>query len=310
MDNSSLSPEEVVMPSDLLINEMISKLVLLLVAFIGIFGNSAAIFILSSSDSICKSKTYILLVNQSILDMMSTVFSCVIYALDGVLKGQNMSGIWDWMNCQFIKSGITASVTTCASSYNLSAMTMERCVSVVWPIFHRTHFTDRNIKISVVVIWIIGIAVNLPHSIPSNGISDKGVCHFWDGLSYIHARVQVITFNTLFTFIPLAAMIVSFLLMYNRIISHRLKVKMNVIKVLGTCVFLYFVCHAPHVVFDLVSRFSTTHLIREPMYAISVVFLGLNTMVNPIVYIIQFREYNREMKRQIRRLFRGEVVVK
>ena len=303
-------------PSSLLINQTFSKLMLVAVAVIGLTGNAIAAHVLSSSSTIRKCHCYPLLRNQCLADLLSIVFTVGTYALSGRLPITQLSGFGDWLVCQTVRSGVSVTVANAASSYNLAAMTVERTAGVVWPIAHRARFTRRNVQRAPVVLWAVAVVAVLPHSLPSNGISPNAVCNYWSGMSVAHNRVQAVTFNLVFFVAPLAVMVTSYALMYDRLVRRKdgggkdagggkpkIKVKMNVIRVLGTCVLLYLVFHVPHFVVDMASRLTDAHWVREPWYTISVVCLGANTVVNPLVYAVQYRDYKREAQRQMKLVF-------
>ena len=297
------SSESTFIEVDLVTNELISDLIISFICFIGIMSNAVAMFILSSTSSIRKSRPYVLLVNQCLMDLLALVSSEISKIAKYALKREGMRGFVDQLLCNLVHNDLGVAVHICASSYNLAALSGERMFSVVWPILHRISFTPKNLKRTAVVIWIFSLIAILSHSIGTNGISPNGRCYYWVAKVGIHADIFIITFNIIFSIIPFIIMLVCYTSMYTRIIGSHLKVKMNVIHVLGTCLVLFVLCHAPRIIYTAWSWYGNVSWKSKTTLNITFAFLVSNTFVNPIVYIIQFKDYNLEFRRQVHRIF-------
>ena len=298
LNSSELTFTEV----EFIVDEFLFDLVVGLICFLGIINNAVAMFILSSTSSIRKSRPYILLWNQCLMDMLAVVSNAICKIVKYSLKRENMRGLVDQLLCNLIHNHLGVAVHICASSYNLAALSGERMFSVVWPIHHRVSFTQKNLKRAAVAIWIFSFVAMLSHSIGTSSIAPNGRCYFWVAKVGIHADIFIITYNLLFTIIPLIIMLVCHITMYAKIIGSNLKVKMNVIHVLGTCVVLFILCHAPRIIFNGLSWHHKKSWKSRANLNFALVFLLPNTFVNPIVYIIQFKEYKLEFRRQVNRI--------
>ena len=284
-------------------NEIFSDVVFVFICFVGILGNSVAVIILSASSSIRKSRPYTLLVNQCLMDILTSVSGEVSILAKYTLKQDGMRGIVDQLLCNLIHNQLGVAVNSCASSYNLAALSIERMFSVVGPIRHRISFTSKNMKRAAVAIWLFSFLSIISHSVGTNGIASNGSCDFWKTQPGAHAKVFAVTFNLTISIVPLMTMVTCNVVMYARIMVARLKVKMNVIRVLGTCVLLFFVCHAPHVTLSILSRYGRTDLLSKPIFNVSLALLIANNIVNPVVYLLQYGDYNREFRKQLSHVF-------
>ena len=287
---------------DHVVNEIISDAIIAFISFTGILSNGLAVFILSSTSSIRKSRPYILLVNQCLMDILALLSSEICIAAKYVLKSDGMEGIVDQLLCNLLHNDFFLVVNSCASSYNLAALSAERMFSVVWPIRHRISFTPKNMKRAATAIWLFSFAAMLSHSIGTNGISPNGRCYFWVAQLGTHSTIFLITFNLVFSVFPFVTMAACYTCMYARILGSDLKVKMNIIHVLGTCVILYFVCHAPRVIHNMLSWLTRISWLSMTTFNIAIAFLVANTFVNPVVYMLQFNEYKLEFRRQMSRI--------
>ena len=264
---------------------------------IGVVGNATSMHVMRSSRKIRQSKSYTLLMNQCMVDFLVSV----IVTFDLFLKYALPSGEGGSLYCYVIYTKLIPTVVVMTSSYNLVALSLDRMVSVVWPIQHRVMVTKRRYTWICAGIWCYGLFISLVLCLPVNGPKGDGTCHFWNKFpSLASARVFSVIFNTFYTFLPLSLMLVSYTVIYITISTTSIgsKVKMNVIRMLATCVLLFFICHILRAYFSVISRFSTRNYFEYNIYYVSIILLQCNTIVNPFVYSLQYHDYKAELKRQ------------
>ena len=286
---------------------IIMDVILLIISIFGVMANSTAMYILTSSVKIRKSKTYILLMNQSIIDLAITLQMILYLLFKYTITWYDMRSPMDFALCHVIHSQLNIAITTFCSSFNLVALSLERMASIVWPIIHRVYSTKyRNIILSV-CIWISGTLVGIAFSFPVNGVHNiSAKCYYWDDFpSKLHSQIYSVLFTCVFSVLPLLVMLISYTVMYMRISSRRLrnKIKLNVIKMLAYCVILYLVCHALRACLTIVSRFSGHNMHSKNIFLVGIVFLQINAIVNPLVYSFQYMDYKEELKRQLYNIF-------
>ena len=273
---------------------------------VGIIANLVSMFILSSSRRINSSSSYMLLMNQSVVDAIA---SCAMFCFGltrNLIHRRNLNGFLDQLYCHLIFSGVLIVGTNCVSSINLSVLALERMSCIVFPIQHRMHCTRRLGKQLSVFTWIIGTSAMIPLSIVANGINEhlSGMCYFWDRLdSGLSSKIFSFTFEIITFGIPVMVMIFSFAGIYLKLRTHAIKesVKLNVVKMLSTCVFLFLLCNMPKAICSLISRFSSHNLFRHHLYPYAVLLLMSNSVVNPFIYSLQYSDYRKELKRQFYR---------
>ena len=278
---------------------------LLIISIIGICGNSVTLLILSGSN-ISKANFYVLIMNQSIIDIVSCTATIGWLASYVWIDNVNKKGVFDWVICSLVKSQFTIAALTCVSSYNLGILALERMASVVYPAFHRNHSSGRNQKLASVAVWTFGIGIIIPHAALTNGITATGECHFWDKFPSLNASyVYEISFNFWFNAIPMAMMIFAYTSIYIRIRRKDMasKIKHNVVKMLSTCVLMYFVCHVVRLGLSVATRFTSVNRFLGVMWTFAILLMQTNATVNPIVYALQYQEYRNELGRRLYRVF-------
>ena len=281
--------------------------VLFFISWVGLVGNSVAMFILTSSVKIRTSRSYVLLMNQSLLDFTTTLFMITYLPLKYLGNWSNMSGSWDLIMCQVIYSQHNVTMSLFSSSYNLVALSIERMTSVVWPVFHKVRCTRRLTLIVAVTTWVLGFGIATAFAIPANGINPvKKKCYYWNHLpSRFHFQIFSVMYNTFFVLLPLTAMMTSYAVMYARISSRRMRpgIKLNVAGMLATCVLLFVCCHVLRLSLIMIMNFSTIRIdLQSILFVVRIIMVQMNTIVNPIIYSLQYMDYKKELRRQFRKM--------
>ena len=281
--------------------------ILFFISWVGLVGNSVAMFVLTSSVKIRNSKSYVLLMNQSLLDFTTNLFMITYLPIKYLGHWSNMSGSWDLIMCHVIYNNLYVTIPKLSSSYNLVVLSLERMTSVVWPVFHKVRCTRRLTLIVSVITWVLGFGIATAFAIPVNGINPvKRKCYYWNHFrSQLHSQIFSVMFNTFFFLLPLTAMLTSYAVMYTRISSRRMRpgIKLNVAGMLATCVLLFVFCHVIKFTLIMISTFSTTIIdLQSALFVVSIIMLQMNTIVNPIIYSLQYMDYKKELRRQFRKM--------
>ena len=284
----------------------LTDILLITNSVVGIFANLAAMFIINSSRRINESSSYMLLMNQSAVDATA---SCAMFCFGltrNLIHRRNLNGFLDQLYCHLIFSGVLIIGANCVSSINLSVLSLERMSCIVFPIQHRMHCTRRLGKQLSVFTWILGTTAMIPLSMVANGINENmsGMCYFWNRLnSGLSSKLFTVTFVMCTLGFPVMVMLLSFAGIYLKLRTKSIKesVKLNVVKMLSTCVFMFLLCNMPKAICSLISRFSSHNLFRHRLYPYAVLLLMSNSLVNPFIYSLQYSDYRKELKRQFYR---------
>ena len=279
---------------------------LFVISVVGLTGNCIAVFIIYKSKSIRKCNCYILLVSQSIADMGTCLCSFVWIGTIRLVDTTDMAGASDWFICAIVQNQFLLSVTILISSYNLGLVSVERMFSIVYPVFHRLHLDHDNLVRIIAAMWVFGLVAMLCFAVPTNGIKQDGSCYFWSRFSSAkNARFYAVVFIGVYNAIPIVTMLLSYVVIYSNLhrTGVRANVKLNVIKMLASCIIAYLLCHGMKMFLSIAARFDSDRFkMDSPLFVITVVFMQMNSSVNPIIYMFQYKDYRRELIRQIYRL--------
>ena len=234
------------------------------IGLIGIFGNSFAVFILFRSAKSGNSKSgklvNVLLINQSVIDLTASMFLVMM----GYNKTESVivsfSGLAD-LYCKLIGSQLPLWMMSITSSWNLALVNLERYLSIVYPIFHKTGITKCHTVVSITVVWLIGPTFDFPYIYFTSGYRN-GTCvttGIWP--NYTVAVVVVVIGLLVQVLLPLIIMIGLYLSMMKVIrtkIANRTSVNQNskgnrltsrtrnILKTLAVVTFIFVVCYAPN----------------------------------------------------------------
>ena len=140
----------------------------------GLVGNSLVVFVMYKYRKLFTNVKTIYLINQSVLDGLA---SAVL-----ILASQSrMESVSADLFCRPSLSQIPLLGLMTSSTYNLMAISVERYLAIVHPMWHRTSFTQTKIRSSIVAIWLFGIIDIIPFMVPTTGIYHR-MCfpsYFW-----------------------------------------------------------------------------------------------------------------------------------
>ncbi len=151
---------------------------MVILTFIGSFGtvsNGVAMVVMLSSKAMRSKMHNWLIINQTLIDTVASFITAIniptapydMIAPPG-LGGDIFCRLW--MNLFFIWA-----LFAC-STFNLMAITIERYMEVIHPIFHKTHFTQSHCKAVMVSVWVAGLVWECVLAIPSSK-AVNGVCY-------------------------------------------------------------------------------------------------------------------------------------
>ena len=107
----------------------------------------------------------VLILNQSSIDFATSVVKLI----SKVLKSdkENLSGVGGYILCKFWLNELTLWSLMVSSSYSLMAMTLERYIGIVHPMFHHTSFSKTNFIFLACASWWPGPILMVCFMVPS-----------------------------------------------------------------------------------------------------------------------------------------------
>ena len=131
-----------------------------------------------------------LIVNQSSMDGLCGIFLILQTIYDNSANRTMQPGaVADEALCRLWYSRMPMFGMLYSSLYCIVAMTFERYIAIVHPIWHRSKFTRAKLGLLLSLAWLSGPVFQLPYSILTSGITETGQCSI---LSLFPTRADMI----------------------------------------------------------------------------------------------------------------------
>ena len=146
----------------------------------GVLGNALVVVIVFKYKILFQQVKSSYIINQSFIDGLTSAL-LILTHIFGVHLTERMANLQAEIYChlwatQFLPWGLMVS-----STYNLMAISVERYLAIVRPIWHMNNFTDSKTRVSIVFIWLFGVLYVGAIVIPTTGVIN-GEClraAFW-----------------------------------------------------------------------------------------------------------------------------------
>ena len=283
------------------------NIVYILIAVLGIVGNSVVICVVAKS----MRKTYanIFILNQSGIDLMASVFIVATTTTNKAVY--NLSGTWGELYCRLWLSDLPLWCLLVSSSYTLMALTFERYMSIVHPVLHRNLFSKSKIICLACASWIPGFLLYFCFLVPTTQIIN-GRCY--PDSKFINETLKKATSLILFVIqylIPTLCFIICysriFISLRNRVAvegesSHNAatvlntRARNNVLKTLVIVVVCYIACSSWNQLLFLARNFGVTINYKGTFYHLTVIAMFSNCCINPCIYAFKYERYRKELR--------------
>ncbi|KAG7242008.1 hypothetical protein INR49_024626, partial [Caranx melampygus] len=285
----------------------IMSIIINCLAFIfGVIGNGVVIWV--TGFKMKKTVKTVWFLNLAVADFLFTAFLPlnVIYAALGFH--------WPFGNfmCK-LNSGMT-SLNMFASVYILVVISVDRCVSVVWPVWAQNHRNVRKASYVSLGVWVLALILSAPYFIfrdttPSPHNEEYIICYInfarsnnytQSVIELVNLRHQAMTLTRFFLgfLIPSTVIVSSYTVIIHRLRRNRTLSSQSSrpFKIIAVVIITFFLCWAPFHIMELIElvhftispRFYYALTIGTPI-AICLIFL--NSCINPVLYVFMGQDF-------------------
>ena len=308
------------------IEQVFKTIAYFIIMFGSLIGNVLVICVVIINRQM-RTVTNHLIVNMAVADLLITAFSMPVtikLLVTGHMDWSN--GVFSEILCKLIP--FTQSLSIASSVLTLTAIAFDRFLAVMFPL--KRYITFQISYGIMVVVWIVGIAVNSPFLYAQKVIMIKGkwFCmeiwtpafteeaskHFTIVIFVVFYLIPLLTMSLLYSFIV-------FKLWVRKVPGNQTaenqrrsdKSKKKVLKMLMTVVILFALCWLPVYISQFIHFFDKENFPCGPPVVLS--FMGLflgyaNSAINPTIYAIfnsNFRNGFRDILLCRCRCFRNRV---
>ncbi|XP_069795432.1 lysophosphatidic acid receptor 3-like [Narcine bancroftii] len=241
---------------------------------------------------------YYLLANLAAADVFASL--AYIFLLIHTGKPAKMLSV----HVYFVRQALL-DVSLSASIYNLLAIAIERCCSVIKMQVHST-LSKRRVFFLILGIWAMSVVMTTIPNMGWNCICNISTCSV---LAPIYSR-SFLLFWSLLNLLTLCVITVIYLRIYiyvrkktSKISSHttgslkRRKMPMKLVKTIVTVLGTFIICWTPGLILVLLDGLHCTSCNLEGMKKWFLLLALLNSLINPVIYSYKDQEIWKSIKR-------------
>lgn len=263
----------------------------------------------------------LLLVNLAIADMIAAVCALPRFIFKLMLTYPEGNGA-DLL-CKFVRDA--SFIGGQAAAFTLVAIAFERHFAILYPYRRLGRISKGKFRAIVVGSWTFGIVMELPSIYSSKYNSELGICdEYWDS-NLLGQLYSVLVFMMDF-FVPMVILWFAYFGILKHFWGSKSRVhdvsnmalfrfRKRVTTVLLAVTLSYCICWLPLVLFYMIYHLSKSNPIimyNSTLYNFAIIFVGLNSCLDPIFYSLQSARFARSLKRLFccrrkRPLFNGDI---
>ncbi|XP_040899785.1 chemokine-like receptor 1 [Toxotes jaculatrix] len=297
----------------------IMSLIVYCLAFVlGVLGNGVVIWV--TGFKMKKTVNTVWFLNLAVADFLFTAFLPL--GVTYIALGFH----WPFGNfmCKFY--GSLTSLNLFASVYILVVISVDRCVSVVWPVWAQNHRNIRKASYVCLGVWVLSLILSIPNFIfrDTEQINEINLCFNNFALSddyetesvqqlrSFHHQAVIITRFILGFVVPFTVIVSCY-----AVIIHRLRRNSTLpnqsnrpFKIIAAVIITFFLCWAPFHIVTLIDMVNhTTEHSNETLF--HVVAIGapiatslafLNSCLNPLLYVFMGQDFKDKVRKSILRV--------
>ncbi|XP_029296705.1 chemokine-like receptor 1 [Cottoperca gobio] len=190
-----------------------------------------------------------------------------------------------------------------SSIFLLVVISVDRCVSVVFPVWAQNHRTVNKASIVVSFSWLLAIALSFPSVIFRQVGSHMGktICYNNYTLSqHSHTIVAVSRFFAGFV-VPFIVIIVCYSIIILKLRTNRMTKSTKPFKVMSALVAAFFICWLPYHLFVLLelNQKNFDHSILIAGLKVGTSFAAANSFLNPVLYVFMGNDFKQKFKSSV-----------
>lgn len=216
--------------------------------------------------------------------------------------------------CKLFKSSALLWISCSASIFTLTAISIERCIAVVYPLRAKRLLTRRRVVISIVVIWLCSVMFVGPEFV-FHIVEPRSHNCIFQYQSTVAQEIYGIFVISVFFLIPSFVMLIVYILIVATLHKQALRfpqglrnhhaspacktlrAKKRAVKLLFIIVAMYVICWAPNTFAYLAVsiHWVGASFVYSPPYEGLVALAFFNSCVNPIIYSIRCPEFRKAL---------------
>ncbi|KAM4015035.1 C3a anaphylatoxin chemotactic receptor-like isoform 2-T2 [Anomaloglossus baeobatrachus] len=204
-----------------------------------------------------------------------------------------------------ISSIFLLSLNMNTSVFLLTAMSIDRWVSVIWPFWAKVHRTCKLVRISAGIIWVFWLVVIsfMLFSIRSSSYDITEWCiidnYTYISLSRIRSKIRLIMSFIIFV-IPFLIIVTSYVTIFFKLRkSKRSQRSQRSSRIITAVILGFFICWSPYYIWPLTPWYVGDFINFHILNIIVLNLACLNSCINPIIYVFMNQDFQQSFFRSI-----------
>ncbi|XP_073457315.1 chemerin-like receptor 1 [Aquarana catesbeiana] len=204
------------------------------------------------------------------------------------------------------------SINLYASIFLLTVISIDRCTSVMFPVWCQNHRTPRVASFAALAVWILAFLFSVPTFIFRDTANHNNliVC-----FSKFHEDSNVassiykgmIIIRLIFAFIiPLSLIILCYVIIMYRIQRNSMNTSGKPFKMILAIIITFFICWFPFYLFSFL-ELSAMYPGNDHLYDVTRIgsplttsLAYINSCINPVLYVFTLRDFKTELRKSLR----------
>ncbi|XP_061452417.1 chemerin-like receptor 1 [Rhineura floridana] len=197
-----------------------------------------------------------------------------------------------------------------ASVYLLTVISIDRCISVRWPVWAQNHRTPRLASFVAFCVWILALVLCSPNihfrdTAPSHLNENETICYSNYGNNLEQRKIShraMIISRFIFAFIiPFSVIVICYGAIVLKLRRNRLTQSNKPFKVITAVIVAFFVCWFPYHVFSIVETAAgeydpELHLVLLIAVPLTSSLAFINSCLNPILYVFMGHDFKERLR--------------
>ncbi|XP_077113434.1 C3a anaphylatoxin chemotactic receptor-like [Ranitomeya variabilis] len=189
-----------------------------------------------------------------------------------------------------------------ASVLLLTAMSIDRWVSVMWPFWAKVHRTCKLVRITAAIIWglslIVACLVFYVYGMYVGGIDEW--CFFPLLINYysfkLYQPIQLIRLVIMFVF-PFLIIFTSYVTIFYKLRKGKRSQRSS--RIITSVILCFFICWFPYYIWPLTARDKLHDFQYYTVHTVAIILACLNSCINPIIYVFMAPDFQQGFFRSI-----------
>lgn len=209
--------------------------------------------------------------------------------------------IFGYYMCKFASAVMFLNMFS--SIFLLVIISIDRCVSVMFPVWAQNQRTVQKASAMVVMAWLLAMGLSIPSLIFREVHTHMGRTTCYNNYTlhqYSHAAVAVTRFLAGFT-VPFIVIIICYSIIILKLRNNRMTKSSKPFKVMTALIVTFFVCWLPYHVFVLLElkHQEFDHKILTVGLKVGTSMAAANSFLNPVLYVFMGNDFKRKFKSSV-----------